>query len=90
MVARAGREVPDRGDMRPRTGWAPTRGASPAAAGRSSGPENLDLADQAASDAERHGRYQQAAQALSSARRIVSGLAGAIAPAEPRPGPVIN
>ena len=50
----------------------------------------LDLAAAAADDAERHGRYVQAAQALASAGRIVSGLAEAIAPAQPRPGPVIR
>ena len=44
--------------------------------------ENLDLADAAADDAERHGRYQQAAAALGQAGRIVGGLAAAIAPSE--------
>lgn len=43
----------------------------------------LDLAAGTADDAERHGRYVQAAQALSSAGRIVRGLAEAIAPPEP-------
>jgi hypothetical protein len=50
----------------------------------------LDMAAAAAGDAERHGRLVQASQALGNAARIVSGLAGAIAPAEPAPGPVIN
>ncbi len=50
----------------------------------------LDLAAAAAGDAERHGRYVQAAQALGSAARIMDALAGAIAPAQPAPGPVIN
>jgi hypothetical protein len=47
------------------------------------GQEQLRLAGESADDAERHGRYVQAAQALSSAGRIVAGLAAAIAPAEP-------
>jgi hypothetical protein len=47
--------------------------------------ENLDLADAASDDAERSGRYRQAAQALSSAGRIVAGLADATAP-PPGPG----
>jgi hypothetical protein len=37
----------------------------------------LDLAATAADDGYRSGRYRQAAQALSSAGRIMSGLAGA-------------
>jgi hypothetical protein len=42
--------------------------------------ENIRLGDEAPDDRERHGRYQQAAQALSSAGRIMTGLAAAIAP----------
>lgn len=42
--------------------------------------ENLDLADAAPDDRERHGRLLQASQALGQAGRIVGGLAAAIAP----------
>jgi hypothetical protein len=48
--------------------------------------ENLRLAAQAGGDAERSGRYQQAGAALSSAGRIVSGLAAATAPPAPPRG----
>jgi hypothetical protein len=50
----------------------------------------LDLAAAAADDAERHGRYVQAVQALGSAARIMTGLAAAIAPAAPAPAPVLS
>jgi hypothetical protein len=52
--------------------------------------ENLRLAAAAPGDAERSDRCKQAAQALGNAARIMDGLAGAIAPAEPTQGPVIN
>jgi hypothetical protein len=45
--------------------------------------ENLSLAAQAGGEAERSSGYKQAAQALSSAGRIMDGLAAAIAPPEP-------
>ena len=44
---------------------------------------NLDLADAAGDDTERHGRLAQAAQALSNAGRITDGLARAIEPPQP-------
>ena len=47
--------------------------------------ENIRLGDEAADRAERHGRYQQAAQALSKAGRIMSAIAAADAP-PPDPG----
>jgi hypothetical protein len=49
--------------------------------------ENIRLGDAAGDQAERHGRY---VQALGNAARIMDALAGAIAPAKPAQGLVIN
>jgi hypothetical protein len=45
--------------------------------------ENMRLGDQAADDAERHGRYQQAAAAYGNAGRIIAAAIAMTAPPEP-------
>jgi hypothetical protein len=42
--------------------------------------ENIRLGDEAADQAERHGRYKQAEQALASASRIMDAITAAITP----------
>jgi hypothetical protein len=42
--------------------------------------ENIRLGDEAADQAEKHGRYQQAEQALANASRIMGAIRASIAP----------
>lgn len=85
--------MPGRRTLRYACGLADAAAQMIARSGRELGRarRELDLAAAAADDAERHGRYVQAAQALSSAGRIMRGLADATAPPEPhRWGVAVN